>query len=97
MELSSTRPEREVVFCAQHDWEDGVPVSMSVVEAIAEVTGEDVIDLPPLHEYVDTDALDSLFVPQSTYGRTDGAVSFVFVDHPVTVYSTGEIVVYAES
>jgi len=72
-------------------------VSMSVVEALAEVTGEDVIDLPPLHEFVDTDALDSLFVPQSTYARTDGAVSFVFADHPVTVYSTGEIVVYAES
>lgn len=97
MELSSTQPEREVVFCAQHDWGEGVPVSMSVVEALAEVTGEDVIDLPPLHEFVDTDALDSLFVPQSTYARTDGAVSFVFADHPVTVYSTGEIVVYAES
>ncbi|MFC7135555.1 HalOD1 output domain-containing protein [Halobaculum litoreum] len=37
------------------------PVSVRVVECVAEATGLDATDLDPLYEVVDPDALDALF------------------------------------
>lgn len=39
----------------------GESVAVSVLDAVASVKGIDVMALPPLHEAVDTDALDALF------------------------------------
>lgn len=57
-----------------------------VVHTVAERTGSDPLELPPLYEYVDTDALEAF-----VQGTTDGLVEFHYVGHTVTVDSRGEV------
>jgi len=92
MEMDGMEPQ--VVYCGQHDWEGEQNLSMAVVEAVASVADEEVVDLPPLYEFIDTDALDNLFTPRLKYGRPDGTISFEFAGYLVTVRSTGELLVY---
>lgn len=63
-------------------------VSTRVVEAVAEYSETDVLDLPPLYDSIDPDALEKL-IP----GMTKGKVSFVYADQRVTVDSRGTITV----
>lgn len=56
------------------------PTSTTVLEAIAEVKGVDIVELsPPLYETVDPEALDKLF--QGGHGE----VHFEYLDYEVTV------------
>lgn len=61
-------------------------VSTRVVEAVAEYSGTDVLDLPPLYDSIDPDALERILP-----GMTEGYVSFVYADQRVTVDSYGAI------
>lgn len=61
-------------------------VSTRVVEAVAEYSGTDVLDLPPLYDSIDPDALERILP-----GMTEGNVSFVYADRRVTVDSYGAI------
>lgn len=64
-------------------------ISVNVIETIAEECGTDPIDLPPLYDVVDPDALDTLFRdPDIT-----GSVSFTYVDHRVSVDPRGEVTI----
>lgn len=49
---------------------------LSIVTAVAAVTGRDPISLPPLGESIDTDALETLFGADAT---TDDAAQLEFV------------------
>lgn len=60
-----------------------VPVSTAVIEAISSLTGRSTLDLPPMYATIDPDALDALFADR----LTDGAVSFTYVGHRVTVHA----------
>lgn len=64
-------------------------VTVQVVEALSEATSDSSLDLPPLGEVVDTDALESLFT-----GDTPGlVVSFEVEEYEVTINRAGTIVV----
>lgn len=70
------------------------PAARTVVEAVAEATGDDPLEMRPLYDTVDTDALDTVFEP--TGGALDGRsgrVSFRFNGCDVTVHSDGRTVV----
>lgn len=71
-------------------------VSTSVVRAVAAVTGKEPVDIQPLYDVVDADALDDLFSPATGDGpRTTGHVSFFLEGVDVTVHASGEIVIDA--
>lgn len=70
------------------------PVSAAVLEAVAAATGTDLVDLSPLAEVVDPEALDALFGPKvDGRPRSSGRVEFTFRGHRVTVYSEGRVAV----
>ncbi|OVE83089.1 HalOD1 output domain-containing protein [Natronolimnobius baerhuensis] len=67
--------------------------SIHVIERIAEADGVDPVDLdPPLHDVVDTDALDRLFDSshQDSPPRR-GSVSFRYREHDVTVHADSRV------
>lgn len=66
--------------------------STSVVGAVAEAKGVAAVDLSPLHDVVDPDALDALFDD-----RFGGTVTLRYEDRRVTVYADGEVAVEDES
>jgi hypothetical protein len=72
--------------------EDDEPTSRVVVTAVAAVADERVVDLPPLYEWVDPEALDALFPDETT-----GPVSFSYYGYLVVVTADGTVQVYEES
>lgn len=69
--------------------------STAVVATLAEVTGTDVVDMDPLHDSVDPEALDSAVrVRDGTEG--DVHVTFTHEDHEISVYSYGLVRISAE-
>lgn len=88
---SSTNPT--IVNSTTWDREtENTPV-YAVVSAIAEATGDDPLDeLPPLHETIDPDALNSLFTSRSS--TTVSQVSFQYAGYVVVVKGSGEVHVH---
>lgn len=68
-------------------------VSTRVVSAIADAKGVDPLDLPPLFEDIDPDALDSLFEATATSPRTEGRLTFTIDGYEVVVYSDETVTV----
>lgn len=65
-------------------------LALTIVEAVAERDGVDVTDLqPPLHDVVDTDALESLF--ERTPDGATASVSFAYCGYTVRVDATGDV------
>lgn len=70
-------------------------VSVAVVGAVAAVAGTDPLELRPLRESVDSDALDDLFA--RTCGgtsRESGRIEFLFEGYRVVVNATGEVEIH---
>lgn len=61
-------------------------VSERVVQMVATETDTDQLDLPPLFEAIDPDALDSIMETM-----TDGELSFAYAGTTVSVDSTGAV------
>lgn len=51
----------------RYEWREAECPSTAFVQAVADATGRDPIDMPPLYEFVDTDALNDLMT-----GSADG-------------------------
>lgn len=66
-------------------------VTTQLASAIADATGSEVTELPPLGEWVDCDALEQLF--DGHEHRAELSVSFDFENCQVFVSSVGRIVV----
>lgn len=71
-------------------------VSERVVAAVAAARDEDPLELPPLYDVIDPDALNNLFA-HGFSGRRNGSgrVSLMLADCEVVVHSDGEIAVTA--
>jgi hypothetical protein len=70
--------------------DDVVPV---VVEAVAEVSGRSLDDLPPLQAVMDGDALNSLFAPGAPTSNRPALVEFEYADCQVRYRSDGRVTV----
>jgi hypothetical protein len=70
-------------------------LSTTIVSALLELEGTDVTSLDfVLHDYVDTDALDSIFAPKlNGAARKDIEIEISLPGYSVTVDSDGYIVV----
>lgn len=62
----------------------------AIVTTVASVRDRDPLDLPPLADVVDTDALGDLFRPGAN-PEADVQVAFDYADFRVTVYGHGEV------
>ena len=78
----------------QSTWSD--TPSTEVVAAVATTTGIDPLDLPPIYDYVATDALDSLLTASSTADCHTARVSFSYAGLEVTVDGDGGIEIGSE-
>lgn len=69
-------------------------VSEEVISAVANAKGVDPIDLVPLYEVVDPDALDALF-EEGGFGRpgSPDRVEFVYSDCEVVIGGDGSVTV----
>ncbi|MCU4975984.1 hypothetical protein OB955_25245 [Halobacteria archaeon AArc-m2/3/4] len=61
----------------------------AVVSAVAEASGADPLELPPLGRAIDPDALNELFTGRSE--STVAEVTFQYADYDVTVRGNGEV------
>lgn len=78
---------------ARFDW-TVTPLTMGIVETVAETVDREVLELPPLYDAVDVEALESLFVDarQGPVGPLED-VSFGYAGCAVTVHADGEVAV----
>ncbi|MDS0477048.1 HalOD1 output domain-containing protein [Natrinema sp. 1APR25-10V2] len=68
---------------------EGEAVSLSVVQQVAARENVDPVELtPPLHDVIETDALDALF---STSDGSDGELVFRYLGYTVRVDSAGGV------
>lgn len=73
------------------------PPSEAVVNTVFTVTGTDPLDLPPLHDVIDPDALNELFAPTlAGPSRSGGTVTFEFAGYRVTVKGHGVVEIEAD-
>ncbi|WP_135823687.1 HalOD1 output domain-containing protein [Halorussus ruber] len=77
-------------------------VTVQVVNAVADETGRDPKALPPLHDVVDTDALETIVAREPTTsligGESDAVeVTIEYAGRVVTVSSTGEVDISEEA
>lgn len=66
---------------------DGPSFSGSVIEEVAKEKGVDAVEIPPLYDTIDPNALDSLF--QNT---DSGSVHFIYCGYDVSVFSDGRVI-----
>ena len=59
-----------------------------VIQAVATTTGTDPLELPPLYETVDPDALDALVEDMTT-----GTISFTYTGRDILVHSDGTVTI----
>ncbi|WP_321113099.1 HalOD1 output domain-containing protein [Halorussus salinisoli] len=64
----------------RHSVEEEKPLSLAVIECIADADGTDPDTHPPLYEVIDPEALNNLFRDQTT-----GEVTFTYLDYKITV------------
>ncbi|SFC33886.1 hypothetical protein SAMN05444422_10783 [Halobiforma haloterrestris] len=81
----------EVVHARFDASDDSVVVA--VVETVATVVDRDPLELPPLFESVDTEALETLVRSSPRNRETSLEVTFSYMDCPVTVSARGDVVV----
>ncbi len=73
-------------------WDRHSRPSVTIVEAIAEATGRDQTALPPLHHFIDPDALNTLLT-RDTQQEEPVQVSFTYDEALVSVGSDGDLTV----
>ena len=65
---------------------------MAILDAVADAAGRDPLDLPPIYETVDPDALDGL-LGGSAFADSSLAIRFEYAGHVVIARSDGEVIV----
>jgi hypothetical protein len=65
--------------------------TVRVLEAVAAIRNTEPTELAPLDEYVEPDALDTVFEPTRAKAGTHGSLSFAYEGLHVVVHSDGEI------
>jgi len=98
MSGSDRRPGRTSdgpdVLHAEFDWDVASP-SVAVVQTVATAADREAIELSPLIETLDPDALDELIVHASG-PESSVSLSFQLGDYAVTVTGAGDVYVHTE-
>ncbi|WP_227015884.1 HalOD1 output domain-containing protein [Haloarcula sp. JP-L23] len=71
--------------------------SVAVIQAVSSCEDVHESELPPLHETIDTDALDALFTNWPNQSpQLDGHVRFQYCEYTVHVHSDGYLILETE-
>lgn len=89
-QLTVYRSCTPVVDAEYRPEEDRSPAE-AVVNALAEATGSDRLELPPLYEFVDPEALDQLFTQHNSTVNADALLGFTMETWNVFVREDGRI------
>lgn len=84
----SRRPTEPRLAPSRHRSSTGREVATEIVIALADRTGLDVDDLPPLYRAIDPDALNAVFA-DGARADADVAVTFEYAGHRVVVTHEG--------
>ena len=77
-------------YHAYHNWESSAPLLLTIIEAVAAVTGREPTALEPLYSVLDPDALDALM---DSARETNVQITFTYEACAVSVAASGDIVV----
>lgn len=97
MEVSKNDSPAKPTISSSVEWERGTentPV-YAVVSAVAEVEGTDPVELPPLYEAINPEALNDLFMSRPVSAVE--TVSFQYGGYDVVVRGSGEVQVQSTS
>jgi len=72
---------------------DSDSLTVAIVSAVAESKGVAPVDLPPLYNAIDVDALSALFAPTSSEDRDSGQASFEYAGRAIDVNADGTVAV----
>lgn len=75
------------------DWSEETP-SEVIVELVSTVAERDVMDLSPLYDAVDPEALDTLFRTSETRPQPIDLVSVKYEGFKLSLYGTGEVSIH---
>ena len=84
----------EPTYVTTFDPDAGEPASEAVVAAVAAVSGAPTVDLEPLYEVLDPDALDSLIEHARRTDAGTHELQFAYAGYDVGVRSDGRIQLY---
>lgn len=79
------------VYRATFDWADPDQPSTALVEVIARTRGLDPIEVEPLHDHLDPDALNALFARESPNGAV-GSIAITIDGYRIRIEREGRIV-----
>lgn len=79
----------------QFDWATVMP-STAIVETVGSASDTEVLELGPLYDAIDPDAIDSLCADGAEGHSDTVSISFVFQERGVTVRSDGRVTVYPD-
>ncbi|MFC7020687.1 MULTISPECIES: HalOD1 output domain-containing protein [Haloarcula] len=79
------------VVDAEYDSKSGRPPVETIIKALADAADVEPVDLPPIYEYVDPEALDALFERRGGGTDNDTILSFQVDSWNVFVHSDGRI------
>jgi hypothetical protein len=94
--MSATGGENTTATTTPHrsdiDWDRREPVSFAVQTALGDVEDCSAVELDPLADYVDPDALEAFFSGPSAEVATR-SLSFEYEDHTVHVDGAGHVLI----
>ena len=70
---------------------DSIPISITIIQAIAAISERNPLDLDPLTGYIDPDCLEGLFDGTPVTPVSHPTVSFSYLEYQVTVKSPSEV------
>jgi hypothetical protein len=92
--MSATGDEHTTATATPHrleiDWDRREPISFAVQTALGQVEDRSPVDLPPLADYVDPDALEAFFSGSSNEVAAR-SLTFEYEGYTVTVDGTGHV------
>lgn len=96
MSTAAAQGEGELHYVTQYDPTESESITEVVIDAVAAVSGRDPLDLPPLYEAVDPDALDLIVREPNAAPTRSCFIGFTLGNWGVIVTGSGEIQVYAQ-
>jgi len=96
MSSAALQGEGELHYVTKYDSQQQQPITETVIDAIATVSGTDPLDLPPLYEAVDPDALELIVREPNAAPTRSCFVGFTLGAWGVIVTGSGEIQVYEQ-
>ena len=94
--MAAVQGEGELRYITQYDPAQNRPITEAVIDALSAVTGRDALELPPLYEAVDPDALELIVREPNAAPERSCFIGFAVGRWGVIVTGSGEIQVYAQ-